>query len=191
MRIERELVALLGFLADGEEAHPRSRDREHLFREDRSHRGELEQVLGAAVGVRARVDQDRRPLPRRDRHRDRRPAHAGHSSEQDEAGREHRSGAARRHNRVCFAVGDGLDGSDERAVGFRAECVRRLFVHADDLRGRDELELAGVEACGAEDHGLQGLRSSLLRTLDDRTRATVAAHRIDGDPDHDGELTEP
>ena len=76
VRLERELVPLLRLLADREKPHLGPRDAEDLLREDRAHRRELEQVLGAAVGVRTSVDQDGRPFTRGDRDGDRRPAHS-------------------------------------------------------------------------------------------------------------------
>src|SRR5581483_10664074 len=73
MRLERELVALLGLLADRQQPHLGARQAEDLLGEDRAHVAELEQVLGARVRVRAAVEEHRRTVPRRDRDRDRRP----------------------------------------------------------------------------------------------------------------------
>src|SRR5947207_5165381 len=53
VRLERELVALLGLFPDREEAHPGLCDSEDLLGEYDAHRRELEQVLGPRVGVRA------------------------------------------------------------------------------------------------------------------------------------------
>ena len=74
--LERERVALLPLLADREQAHLGARDVEDLAREDRPHVRELQQVLRPRVGVRAAVDEHRRPEPRRDDDRDPRAKHA-------------------------------------------------------------------------------------------------------------------
>ena len=65
VRLERELVPLLGLLADREQPHLGLRDLEHLLGEDRAHLGELEQVLGPRVRVRAasRGAPTARPAP--------------------------------------------------------------------------------------------------------------------------------
>src|SRR5207302_2279395 len=59
VRLESQLVSLLRLLADREQAYLRAGDLEDLLGEDRAHRRELEQVLRAAIRVRAGVDQDR------------------------------------------------------------------------------------------------------------------------------------
>ena len=56
---------------------------EDLLGEDRAHVGELEQVLGAVVRVRARIEQDGRASAGGDRHRDRRPQHAGDATQME------------------------------------------------------------------------------------------------------------
>jgi len=137
-------------------------------------------VLGAAVGVRAGVDQDRRSAAGGDWHGDRRAANAGHAPQQDEAGREHRTGASGGNDCVGLPVRDGLDRPHERAVLLGAKRVCRLLVHAHDLRRGDERKPTRVEALRAEDDRLDAVGRRLLRPLDDGTRATVAAHRIDG-----------
>ena len=75
--LERELVPLLGLLADREQAHLGPGHVEHLLGEDGPHVGELEQVLGAGIRVRPGVDEHRRTMLRRDHDRDRRPRDTG------------------------------------------------------------------------------------------------------------------
>ena len=82
VRLERELVALLRLLADREQPHLGLVDVEDLLGEDGAHVRELEQVLGARVGVRAAVEQHRRRrAERRDRDRDRGPEDAGDAAQ--------------------------------------------------------------------------------------------------------------
>ena len=54
VRLERQLVALLGLLADRQEPHLRIRHLEDLLGEHGAHVRELDEVLGPPVGVRAR-----------------------------------------------------------------------------------------------------------------------------------------
>src|SRR6266536_2049568 len=58
VRLERELVSLLGLLADREQPDLRIPDVEYLRGEDRTHVGELDEVLRTSVGVGAGVEQD-------------------------------------------------------------------------------------------------------------------------------------
>ena len=89
MRLDRQLVSLLRLLADREQADGRPRPVEDLLGEGSAHHGELDEVLGTAVGVGACVDQHRDPLPGGDRHRDRRAQHAGEPPQVQQARREH------------------------------------------------------------------------------------------------------
>ena len=100
VRVERQLVALLVLFADREEAHLGVLDAEQLPAEDRAHVGELEQVLGARVGVRAGVEQHGGAVAGGDRHRDRGPHHAGEAPQVDQAGGEHGAGVAGGDDRV-------------------------------------------------------------------------------------------
>ena len=137
VRLERELVALLGLLADREQADARLLDAEDLLGEDGAHVGELEQVLGPVVGVRAGVDQD------------------GDARRASGAGRRSRAAsrpAARRMwsrpaasiapvfpaetTASALAVADRADGGDERRVRLRAHGLGGLVGHLDPV-GRD------------------------------------------------------
>ena len=186
VRLERELVPLLRLLADREQAHLGVREAEDLLGEDRAHVGELEQVLGAGVGVGAAVEQHRRAVARRDRHGDRRAHHAREAADLEQAGGEHRAGVAGRDHRVGPPLGDRAAGCDERAVRLRAHGLGRLLVHRDHLLGDDELEPARVERRGAVEHRDDPVRRRLERAGDDLVRAAVAAHGVDGNPDGHG-----
>ena len=77
-----------------------------------------------------------------------------------------------------------LHGADEGAVLFRAQHVGRLLVHSDDLRRRDELETARVEAGRAEDDRLDAVGARGEGAFDHGLGAAVSSHRIDGNPAH-------
>ena len=66
MRVEHELAPLLGLLADRQQPYLRGRHAEDLLGEHRAHVGELQEMLGASVGVGAGVDEDARASLRRD-----------------------------------------------------------------------------------------------------------------------------
>src|SRR5205814_7224731 len=91
VRVERELVALLRFLTDGEEPNGRLLDVEDLLGEDRAHDTELEEVLRATVRVCADIDEDRRPVRGTNRDGERGTAHTRQAADHDEPGGEHRA----------------------------------------------------------------------------------------------------
>ena len=70
MRLQRELITLLGLFTDRQQTHLRVRELEDLLREDGAHVRELEQVLWARIRIRAAVEQDAGAALRRDRHGD-------------------------------------------------------------------------------------------------------------------------
>ena len=107
------------------------------------------EVLRPRVGVRARVDEDRRPEAGGDDDGDRRPQHAREPADVQQPGGEHRAGVPRGDDGVGLAVADGAARGDEARVGLRPHGVGRLLVHRDLLGRLDELETLGVEAGAA------------------------------------------
>src|SRR3989442_10761876 len=111
MRLERQLVSLLRLLADREQAHLRSEDAEDLLREDGAHVRELPQVLRAAIGIGARVDQDRRAASRWENDSDGRPVDTAQTADLEQAGCEHRTSVSRRDGGVGSALTDEAAGA--------------------------------------------------------------------------------
>ena len=182
-----EPVALLRLLADGEERHfgmPHAHD---LLGEDGAHVRELDQVLGPGVGVRARVDQDRRGR-RSTGAGSRSPAGARRAGGGSRGGRRRASRLCSRAETTASAVPscDGAAGEEERALALLAHRVGRLLVHGDDLLGMDDLEAARERlehvARAVEDGDDVGGRG-LERAGDDLLRRPIAAHGVDGDAD--------
>ena len=137
VRLERELVALLGLLADREQAARAGRSTSRIScGEDRAHDRELEQVLGPAVGVRAGVDQDARRRcasgsGRRSRAASRPAAAAGGS----------RPAASiapvfpAETTASALPSATARTAAHERRVGLRAHGLGRLVGHLDPVRG--------------------------------------------------------
>ena len=175
MRLERELVALLRLLADREQAHLGPFDVEDLVGEDRAHVRELEQVLRPRVRVRAGVEQDGRPLLRRDRHGDRGPHHAGDPAQVEEAGGEHRARVPGRDDRVGAPFRKRDVCGDERGVGLGAHRLGGLLVHLDRLGRLDELEPARVEAGRAEERDVDPVGRCFERACDDLVWGAIPA----------------
>src|SRR5205085_1805602 len=179
VRLERELVSLLGLLADREQAHVRLRDPEESLREDRAHVAELEQLVGPRVGVRARVEEDGGTASRRNGHRDRGAMDTADPADLDQAGGEHRARVPRGDDRGRTRPHEPAR-DDEGALGLRAHGVRRLVVHPDRVRGFDEHEPARVEARRAHEDRLDRAGAGLERARDDLVGGMIAAHRVDG-----------
>ena len=180
VRLERELVALLGLFADRQQPHLGPRDIEDVLGEDDAHVSELEQVLRASVGVRAAVQEDERAAtPRRDRNGDRRPHDAGDSPEMEQPRGQHRAGVAGGEDGVRPSLGDRDVGGDQRGARLCAHGLRRLLVHLDHVRRLDELEAVRVDSGRAEEDDLDPLCGSVQRARDDLVRRPVASHRVD------------
>src|SRR5436190_15176286 len=182
VRLECEVVALLRLLSDRQEADVGLRDAEDLAREHGSHVRELEEVVGARVRVRARIDQHRRPASPGDRYGDRRPVYAANPAQLNEAGCEHRAGVPCRDDRVGAALPDEPARDHERALGLRADSLGRLLVHRDLVGRLDELESGAVETARADEDRLERRGARLECTCDDLLRRSVAAHGVDRDP---------
>ena len=134
VRLERELVALLRPPRRSRAGAPRARDAEHLLGEDRAHVRELEQVLGARVGVRAGVEQHGRAARARGSAR-RSPAASRRAGGGGGAGprRASRRCCRRRRPRRRRPSATARHGRDEARVGLRAHRVGRLVGHLDRL----------------------------------------------------------
>ncbi len=181
-----EPVALLRLLADREQTDLRVGEVQDLLGEDRPHVRELEQVLGTRVGVRAGVDQDRRPASRRDRRGDGGPGDLGQAADLEQAGCEHGAGVPRRHDDVGLAVADSPAGCEQRAVALLTRRVCGLLVHADDLRRVHDLEVRRQrldDLHRPEQNRLDVVDLRRPRARDDLVRRPVAAHGVHSDSD--------
>ena len=180
MRLERQLVPLLGLLADREQPDGRLADLEQLLREHDAHVRELDEVLGARVGVRAGVDQDRRAAARRDHDRDPGRWTPGRR-------RTWSSDAARiapvfpgRDDCIRLPVADGADSTHERRVGLPAHRLGGLLAHPDRLGADDELEALWSRSAGPNRTAAACRTRRRLRPHD-LVRCVVAAEGVDRD----------
>ena len=186
MRLPDKPVALVRLLADRKDPHLRLGDAEDFLGEGGAHVGELEQVLGPGIRVRAGIDENGGPTRRRKGCRDSRAAHGG--SRRISSRQAARSAPVFPAETTASASprSDRAAGREHGAVPFRAGRIRRLLVHRDDLLGANDLEPAGQgcqDARAAEEDRFDPLGASLERAGDDLLGSTVAAHRVDSDAD--------
>ena len=184
VRLDRQLVALLVLLADREQAHLRPVHVEELFAEHGAHVGELDEVLGPPVGIRARVEQDARAPARRKGNGDRRPQHTGQAAQVQESGGEHRAGVAGGDRRVGRAVGDCPDAGDQARVRLGTDRLGRLLGHLDHLGRLDQRQAVGVQPGRAEERHLDPVGGSRERAEDHLAGRIVATECVDGDAGH-------
>ena len=151
VRLERQLVALLVLLADRHQPDLRPLDAEDLLGEDRAHVRELEQVLGAGVRVRARVDEHARAALRRDDDGDPRPVHAGKPPDVQERRREHRARVPRGDDDVGVPVGDRPTARTSDESGFARTASTGWSSIAIALRRLDEWQAVRLEPGRAEE----------------------------------------
>ena len=158
-----------------------SRKVEDLLGEDDPHVGELDEMLGARVGVRPRVDQHGRPLLRGDHDRDPGAEDAREAPHVEKGRSEDGTGVSRRHDRRRLAFPDRADGANERRVGLGPHRLGGLLLHGDLLGRGHELQPVGVERPRPEEHGLDRGRGGLDGARDHLVRSVVAAECVDGD----------
>ena len=149
---------------------------------------ELEQMLGAGLGVRPRVDEDGRPVFGGDDDRDAGAEHAGKAPDVQEARSQHGAGVAGRDDGVRCAVPDGADGPDERGLRLAAHRLGGLVVHLDHPGRDDELEPVRVEVGRPVDDGDDLLGCRGADACDDLVRGMVAPEGVHGDPDGHGAM---
>ena len=181
MGLERELVALLGLLADREQAHVRLGHAQDLLREDGAHVAELEQVVGSGVRVRAGVEEHRWPAAGRDRDCDRGAMDTPDPAQLEQGRGEHRTGVPRGDDRVRPTLRDEAAGDDERALRLRTDRLGGLLVHADRVASLHELEPTRGEVRRPHEDGLDRVGPGEPRAFDDLRRAAIAAHGVYGD----------
>ena len=153
VRLDRQLVALLVLLADGEQAHVRTLHAEDLLCEHRAHVGELEEVLGPCVRIGARVDEDALATPRRDHDGDSGTVNSRHSPDVEQRRRQHRPRVAGGHDDVGVTVPDRADRAYERRVRLRPDRLDGVLVHCDRLGRLHERKPVRVERSGTEEVG--------------------------------------
>ena len=196
MRVAGELVAFGCLFADRQQADARTVEAERHARVDVAHHRELQQVLRPALDARADVEQDRRARGRRHRRRERRSIDS----------RQHAERRVRRHHgraRVTGAEEGGrvaarhhLGGHADRGVRLAAQRGRRCLVHRDDVGRVDDANTVGmtigmalqlgvdrVAAAHEHDAEVEVARRG-ERAVDEHARREVAAHGVDGYPQH-------
>jgi hypothetical protein len=186
MRLADEAVSLLRLLTDREEGDLRVGDAQDLLDEDGAHVPELDEMLRTSVSIRARVDQHRSPADGRERHGDRRPVDVRKPADLEESRREHRARVPRRDDGLRVALAHRAAGGEHRAFALLARHVGGLLVHRDDVVGMNDFQTLRErreDFLPAEKHRLDAVRSRRERTRDDLLRGSIAAHRVDGDPD--------
>ena len=134
MGIPDDIGPLAGFLADGQETHRRARASQGDTRVGGAHDRELDQMLGAAVDVRARVDEHGRPGFGGDEDGERGAIDARGPAE-GVRGNERRARMAGADDRLRAPSRDVLAGDDDRRAGLATQRRERRLVHADDVRG--------------------------------------------------------
>ena len=120
------------------------------------------------------------------RHGDRRPVHVREPADLEEPRREHRTRVPRGDDGLRVALAHRAAGGEHRALALLARRVGGLLVHRDDVVGMNDLEALGDRlefVVPAEQHRFDAVRGRRERTRDDLLRGSIAAHRVDGDPD--------
>ena len=185
VRLERQLVPLLGLLADREQPHLGIGSSEDLLGEDRAHVRELEQVLGSRVGVGAGVEQHRRAALRRDRDGDRRPHHARDPPQVEQPGREHRAGVPGGDDRVRAALGDRAAGARRaRSPASRGRLRRASRASRSHPAVSTSSRPPRLEPGGAEEDRRRSPSPRLERAGDDLDRARGRRPCVDRDAGH-------
>ena len=136
-----DVLGPLGRLgAVGEQRHARALDPHHGLHERRAHVGELDEVLGPHLDVRAAVEQQERAAGHGHEHGERWPVDPARAFHVKQAGRERGAGRAAGDERVGAAVGDRAHRLHDRGVGRGAHRARRVGGLRDRDRGVDDLD---------------------------------------------------
>ena len=205
MRFLHGGVALLGFLADGEQPHRGILAAEDVTGVHVPEARELDEFGGGAVDVGAGVEDDDRLLGGREDRADGRAREALVQAQEDR-GRGHLgAGVAGGDEGVGLAFGLELDADGHRRVGLSADGDRGFVGHLDDVRGVDDLQTRRrfdhEGRSGGElrvqllaDDAFASDELELVRRTEfldhhqcgrDRRRwGVVAPHRIQGDASH-------
>ena len=178
VRLERELIPLLGLLADREQPHLGPLDAENLLREHCAHVRELQQVLRPGVRVRAAVEQHGRAALSRDQDGDRRPHDARQAPQLEQRGGQHGARVPGGDDRLRLSLGDRPHRADEGRVRL-AHGLGRLLVHRHDLGRLDERQPLRVEPGGAEEQRPQRAGARVDGAGDDLPRVATAAEGVD------------
>ncbi len=192
------LVALAVLGADAEQPHDRVRLPQHRLRIGAPHDGELGEPGGVAVHVGAGVDQQQRPVARRQHCGDGGARHALDPPQAEE--RRGRKGArvAGGDGRLGLAVLDQRDAAVDRGVLFLAHGGRRCVLHADHLGRVGHPQPVALDAAAAlqllADQPVVAHQDHRVDVLDlfggqhpaahDLPGGEIATHGIDRNPHH-------
>ena len=190
MRLARQLVALGLFLADRQQPDARPLDAQPRPRVDRAHHAELQQMRRLALDRRARVDQHRRPVPRRHRRRQRRTIDAGQHAERARAPPHRGAGvpgatSAAASPRATSSAATRIDArglrrsasAGDSAISTTSGASITRMSSASGRRG-GQLRFDRGTAADEIDADAQMPRGG-QRAVDDARRRMIAAHRVD------------
>ena len=194
-RLGQELVGLLDqrvalgvLLADRQQRHPRVVDAEAVAGVDRAHLGELDEPLGAALGVGAGVEQDgRRAAEHRDRRGDGGTGHALDAAHAQQGAGHRGSGVAGadhgrgRPSRTASAARTSEESFMRRTLAPASSSMAMTSEAAMTSRSPGSPISSGRPTSTTGDTERRG---RLLGPGDDLGRRLVAAHGVDGDGKH-------
>ena len=143
--------------------------------------GELVQVLGPGIGVRAGVEQEGRPVARRQRDGDRRSHHPGQAAQVEQPGGQHRAGVPGRDDRVGVVLGDRAYRGHEARIRLCAHRFGGLLAHLDPVGRRDERQTARLEPGRPVERHVDPVLRGVERTEDHLLGGLVAAQCVDCD----------
>ena len=154
-------------------------------RERRAHERELDEVLGADLGVGADVEQRHRLAGDRERERERRARDARVAADVEEPRGQRGAGRAGRDERVRVTGGDGARGAHDRGVRLLARGGDGVGGLRDRDRGIDDLDARRGRAelvGGAEEQDADALRGRERGPGSDLGRAEISAVGVDARP---------
>ena len=160
-----EIVPFAFFFADVHEADRRPVDAEHVLGECRPHRTVFEQVAWLREHVRADIHNHATAFRRRHDRGDTGAMDAFEELPREQPTRHDGTRVARADEAIDRFRRQKLPAFADRAIGLRAKCLGWLFVHANALRGVNDLDAVGriiggrcekgfdLRAITDEDHG--------------------------------------
>jgi hypothetical protein len=143
--------------------------------------GELQEMLGPGVRVRAGIDEHRRAAPAGDHYGDPGTEDAGEPPDMEERRGEHRSRVPGGDDRVGLAVANRADGACQRRIRLCPDGFGRLLVHRDQVSAGNQLEPVRVEVRPAEEDRGDRLGGGCDGAREDLAGRVVAAQGVDRD----------
>ena len=126
-------IALFLFRADIHQCHLRIFDTENIFYIDRAHLCKLLQIFGLAIHICAAVQQEGKACFCGQAGTQSGTLHTGQAPDNQQCACQQCACAARRNNRIRFAVFHQIQRNHQRRILFAANRHRRRFIRTDDL----------------------------------------------------------